>query len=44
MTNRGYFADHKSTFAPSFKLSLDGNKSSVVKDSILEQGQITVDK
>ncbi|AKO90847.1 glycoside hydrolase family 68 protein [Priestia filamentosa] len=44
MTNRGYFADHKSTFAPSFKLSLDGKKSSVVKDSILEQGQVTVDK
>ncbi|SFM13915.1 levansucrase [Gracilibacillus orientalis] len=42
MTNRGYFEDHKSTFAPSFKLSLNNKKSSVVKDSILEQGQITL--
>ncbi|QGH33158.1 glycoside hydrolase family 68 protein [Gracilibacillus salitolerans] len=42
MTNRGYFEDHKSTFAPSFKLKLNNKKSSVVKDSILEQGQITL--
>ncbi|WP_208591086.1 glycoside hydrolase family 68 protein [Gracilibacillus suaedae] len=40
MTNRGFFEDHKSTFAPSFKLKLKNKKSSVVKDSILEQGQI----
>ncbi|WP_347553215.1 glycoside hydrolase family 68 protein (plasmid) [Pseudalkalibacillus hwajinpoensis] len=40
MTNRGYFEDHKSTFAPSFKVELNGKKSSVVEDSILEQGQI----
>ncbi|WP_017381060.1 glycoside hydrolase family 68 protein [Paenisporosarcina sp. TG-14] len=41
MTNRGYFEDHKSTFAPSFSLNIKGGKTSVVEDSILEQGQIT---
>ncbi|WP_173917567.1 glycoside hydrolase family 68 protein [Halobacillus sp. Marseille-Q1614] len=40
MTNRGYFEEEKSTFAPSFKLELNNKKSSVVEDSILEQGQI----
>lgn len=44
MTNRGYFEDEKSTFSPSFMLDLNGKKSSVVEDSILEQGQITVDE
>ncbi|MEK3806380.1 glycoside hydrolase family 68 protein [Bacillus sp. FSL H8-0547] len=44
MTNRGFFEDNKSTFAPSFKLNIKGNKTSVVKDSILEQGQITDDE
>lgn len=43
MTNRGYFADHKSTFAPSFLLDIKNKKSSVVKDGTLEQGQITYD-
>ncbi|WP_223069132.1 glycoside hydrolase family 68 protein [Paenibacillus caui] len=43
MTNRGFFADHKSTFAPSFLLNIEGSKTSVVKDSILEQGQLTID-
>ncbi|MBD1382496.1 glycoside hydrolase family 68 protein [Metabacillus arenae] len=42
MTNRGYFEDHKSTFAPSFLLNIKGSKTSVVEDSILEQGQISV--
>lgn len=42
MTNRGYFEDNKSTFAPSFQLNIKGKQTSVVKDSILEQGQITV--
>ncbi|MDX8047563.1 glycoside hydrolase family 68 protein [Gracilibacillus sp. S3-1-1] len=42
MTNRGFFEDHKSTFAPSFTLKLKNKKSTVVKDSILEQGQITL--
>ncbi|SEI10299.1 levansucrase [Halobacillus karajensis] len=42
MTNRGYFKDHKSTFAPSFKLELNGKKSSVVENGILDQGQITL--
>lgn len=42
MTNRGYFEDHKSTFAPSFQLNIKGDKTSVVKNSILEQGQVTV--
>lgn len=41
MTNRGEFEDHNSTFAPSFQLKLKNKKSSVVHDSILEQGQIT---
>jgi levansucrase len=44
MTNRGYFQDHKSTFAPSFLLDINNKKSSVVKDGILEQGQITYDE
>ncbi|WP_141430791.1 glycoside hydrolase family 68 protein [Bacillus sp. 03113] len=43
MTNRGYFADHKATFAPSFLVNIKGSKTSVVKDSILEQGQLTVE-
>jgi len=42
MTNRGYFEDHQSTFAPSFLLEIKGKKTSVVKDGILEQGQITI--
>ncbi|MNK25958.1 Levansucrase precursor [compost metagenome] len=42
MTNRGLFADHHSTFAPSFLVNIKGSKTSVVKDSILEQGQLTV--
>lgn len=43
MTNRGFYADHKSTFAPSFLLNINGSKTSVVKDSILAQGQLTID-
>lgn len=42
MTNRSYFSDHHSTFAPSFLLNIQGSKTSVVKDSILEQGQLTI--
>ncbi|MCA1292696.1 glycoside hydrolase family 68 protein [Paenibacillus sp. alder61] len=42
MTNRGFFEDHHSTFAPSFLVNIKGTKTSVVKDSILEQGQLTV--
>ncbi|WP_102707821.1 glycoside hydrolase family 68 protein [Terribacillus saccharophilus] len=44
MTNRGFFQDHKSTFAPSFLLDIDGKRSSVVEDGILEQGQITYEE
>ncbi|MCQ2011342.1 glycoside hydrolase family 68 protein [Sporolactobacillus sp. STSJ-5] len=44
MTNRGFFTDHQSTFAPSFLLSIDGSNTSVVKNSILEQGQLTIGK
>ncbi|WP_028401512.1 glycoside hydrolase family 68 protein [Ectobacillus panaciterrae] len=44
MTNRGFYADRHSTFAPSFLLNIKGSKTSVVKDSILEQGQLTVNK
>ncbi|WP_445491942.1 glycoside hydrolase family 68 protein [Niallia sp. 03133] len=43
MTNRGYFADHQATFAPSFLVNIKGSKTSVVKNSILEQGQLTID-
>ena len=43
MTNRGLYADHKSTFAPSFLLNINGSKTSVVNDSILAQGQLTID-
>ncbi|MFD2616016.1 glycoside hydrolase family 68 protein [Terrilactibacillus laevilacticus] len=44
MTNRGTFEDHQSTFAPSFLVKIKGSKTSVVKDSILEQGQLTVEE
>ncbi|SDC35253.1 levansucrase [Terribacillus halophilus] len=44
MTNRGFFQDHKATFAPSFLLDIKGKKSSVVEDGILEQGQITYEE
>ncbi|GIP52991.1 glycoside hydrolase family 68 protein [Paenibacillus vini] len=42
MTNRGFFKDHHSTFAPSFLMNISGSTTSVVKDSILEQGQVTI--
>jgi levansucrase len=42
MTNRGFYPDHHSTFAPSFLLNIQGSKTSVVPNSILEQGQLTV--
>ncbi|PFO09604.1 glycoside hydrolase 68 family protein [Bacillus sp. AFS076308] len=42
MTNRGFYTDHQSTFAPSFLLNIQGTKTSVVPNSILEQGQLTV--
>lgn len=43
MTNRGMFEDHHATFAPSFLVNIKGSKTSVVKDSILAQGQLTVE-
>ncbi|MBP3040943.1 glycoside hydrolase family 68 protein [Bacillaceae bacterium Marseille-Q3522] len=43
MTNRGFYTDHHATFAPSFLLEIKGSKTSVVKDSILSQGQLTID-
>ncbi|MFX3619322.1 MAG: glycoside hydrolase family 68 protein [Sporolactobacillus sp.] len=43
MTNRGQFADHQSTFAPSFLVKLKGIHTSVVPNSTLEQGQLTID-
>lgn len=43
MTNRGFFADHQSTFAPSFLLSINGSQTSVVPKSTLEQGQLTIE-
>ena len=44
MTNRGFFADKKSTFAPSFLMNIKGSKTSVVPNSILDQGQLTTNK
>ncbi|AJA46669.1 levansucrase [Clostridium pasteurianum DSM 525 = ATCC 6013] len=44
ITNRGLFSDHHSTFAPSFLLKIQGQKTSVVPNSILPQGQLTIDK
>ncbi|MDT3424856.1 levansucrase [Paenibacillus forsythiae] len=42
ITNRGFYPEHRASFAPSFLMSIKGNKTSVVKDSILEQGQLTI--
>ncbi|WP_025687982.1 glycoside hydrolase family 68 protein [Paenibacillus zanthoxyli] len=42
ITNRGFYPEHRSSFAPSFLMSIKCNKTSVVKDSILEQGQLTI--
>jgi levansucrase len=44
MTNRGFYSEEHSTFAPSFLLSIKGSKTAVVKNSILQQGQLTTDK
>lgn len=44
ITNRGLFTDHHSSFAPSFLLNIEGTKTSVVPNSILDQGQLTIDK
>ncbi|GGI99898.1 hypothetical protein GCM10008022_06020 [Paenibacillus hunanensis] len=43
MTNRGYFANQQSTFAPSFKVKIDGDRTSVIPNSTLNQGQVTTD-
>ncbi|MBU3175900.1 glycoside hydrolase family 68 protein [Clostridium estertheticum] len=43
ITNRGLFADQHATFAPSFLLNIKGSKTSVVPNSILPQGQMTID-
>lgn len=43
ITNRSIFADHHSTFAPSFLLNIHGTNTSVVPNSILPQGQLTID-
>lgn len=44
ITNRGLFTDHHSSFAPSFLLNIEGDKTSVVPNSILPQGQLTIGK
>ncbi|WP_077736106.1 glycoside hydrolase family 68 protein [Bacillus sonorensis] len=44
ITNRGISTEHHSTFAPSFLLKIKGSKTSVVKNSILAQGQLTVNE
>ncbi|ALC83466.1 MULTISPECIES: glycoside hydrolase family 68 protein [Bacillus] len=43
MVNKGQFEDRHTTFGPSFLLNIKGSNTSIEKDSILEQGQITVD-
>ncbi|HEY8805882.1 MAG TPA: glycoside hydrolase family 68 protein [Clostridium sp.] len=43
ITNRGLFADQHATFAPSFLMNIKGAKTSVVPNSILPQGQLTID-
>jgi levansucrase len=42
ITNRAIFADRHASFAPSFLLNIDGSKTSVVPNSILAQGQLTI--
>jgi levansucrase len=44
ITNRGFYTDHRSSFAPSFLLNIEETKTSVVQNSILQQGQLTIDK
>ncbi|NLH36324.1 MAG: glycoside hydrolase family 68 protein, partial [Lactococcus chungangensis] len=44
MTNRSFYTDHHATFAPSFLLNIKGDKTSVVPNSILPQGQLTINK
>ncbi|MFT8709123.1 MAG: glycoside hydrolase family 68 protein [Sporolactobacillus sp.] len=44
MTNRGLFSNHQSTFAPSFLLHINGDHTSVVPNSILNQGQLTANR
>lgn len=44
ITNRGLYTDHHSSFAPSFLLNIEDTKTSVVPNSILEQGQLTINK
>lgn len=43
ITNRGMYSDHHSSFAPSFLLNIKGTKTSVISNSILQQGQLTID-
>lgn len=43
MTNRGASSINHSTFAPSFLLNIDGDKTYVRQHDILEQGQLTTD-
>jgi levansucrase len=42
--NRGLYTDYHSSFAPSFLLNIEDTKTSIVPNSILEQGQLTIDK
>lgn len=44
ITNRGISNEHHATFAPSFLLNIKGSKTSVVQNSILEQGQLTINE
>ena len=44
ITNRGFYTDNHSSFAPSFLLKIEGSKTSVVPNSILEQGQLTINR
>lgn len=44
MTTRALSATEHTTFAPSFLLTIDGEKTQVRSQDILEQGQLTTDK
>jgi levansucrase len=44
MTERGTSLTDHTTFAPSFLLTIDGEKTQVRSQDILEQGQLTTDK
>jgi levansucrase len=44
ITNRGLYTDHHSSFAPSFLVNIEETKTSIVPNSTLPQGQLTIGK